>query len=133
MTSGFCSVAEVRSTFSWTSRSVSGRAPRGAGDQRLGLLVQDDDARLLLHGLKALLGLDQVLLRVVHLLFEEDATQLSLGDRQAPEHLSHFAVMCICELGGELRVFVVDLDEITPLFLSQDTRMWLAIVLPSAS
>ena len=82
----------------------------GIGDQRLGLLVEDDDARLLLHGLQRLLRLDEILLGLPQLLLEERAAQLSLGDRDAAEQLGHLGFVRIGEVGGELRVLVVDFD-----------------------
>ena len=83
---------------------------RGAVDQRLGLLVEHDHARTSPAPPAGLLGLDQVLLGVLQLLLEEGAAQLRLRDGEAAEHLGDLACVRVGELGGELRVLVVDLD-----------------------
>ena len=104
ITSGFCSVADVRSTFSCTSRSViwarSSAAPVISASACLSRTMTPG---LLLHRLQRLLGLDQVLLGVLQLLLEERAAQLRFRDREAAEHLGDLDVVRVGEIGGELR------------------------------
>ena len=59
---------------------------------------------------QVLLGLHQVLLRVLQLLLEEHAALLRFAHRQAAEHLGDLVGMRVGQIGRELRLLVVDLD-----------------------
>jgi len=83
---------------------------RHAADECLGLLVEHDHARFFLHRPQAEFGLDQVFLGVLELLLEEHAPQLRFRHRQSSQHLGDLAGMRVGQFGGELGLFVIDLD-----------------------